>query len=61
VNINKEPRRQRRNLLSRRAFAAIEQVYDLAQTEALAEENEMRTVMYETLAHLTGVNGPPQA
>ncbi len=52
----KEPRRQRRNRISEKAGAAFEEVYELAQTEALAAENRTRAAMYMVLARLAEVN-----
>ena len=51
-----EPRQDRRNRVSKKVEAAIEEVYELAQTEALAEENQTRAVFYGVLAHLAQVN-----
>jgi hypothetical protein len=53
----KEPRQLRRNEISQKAAAAFDQVYDLAQAETLAEQNQARGVMYEVLARLAEVNG----
>ena len=52
----KEERRRRRNLISQKAIAALEEVYDLAQTEALASQNRERAAMYMLLARLAEVN-----
>ena len=52
----KEPRRQRRNRISEKATAAFDEVYDLAQTEALASKNRTRAAMYMALARLAEVN-----
>jgi hypothetical protein len=52
----KEPRQQRRNRISEKAAAAFDEVYDLAQTEALAAENRARATMYMVLARLAEVN-----
>ena len=57
VNVHtKDPRRERRNELSDKVHTATNQVFDLAQTEALAEENQMRAVMYGILAQLATVD-----
>jgi hypothetical protein len=53
----KEPRQLRRNEISQKATAAFDQVYELAQSETLAEKNQARGAMYETLARLAEVNG----
>jgi hypothetical protein len=53
----KAPRQLSRNEISQKTTAAFDQVYDLAQTEILAEENQARGAMYETLAKLAEVNG----
>jgi len=52
----KEARQLRRNELSEKAMAAFDQVYELAQSEALAEKNRTRAMFYEILAHLAEVN-----
>jgi hypothetical protein len=52
----KEARRERRNELSEKVHLATNQVFDLAQTEALAEENQMRAVMYGVLSQLAGID-----
>ena len=52
----KEARQQRRNELSQKAKAAFDEIYDLAQTEALAAENQKRATMYMILARLAEVN-----
>jgi hypothetical protein len=52
----KEPRPLIRNELSEKVKAAFDEVYEIAQTEALAEANEARAGMYELLAHLAQVN-----
>lgn len=49
-------RQDRRNDLSEKTNAATSQVYELAQSEKLAEENQLRGSMYAILAHLTTVN-----
>jgi hypothetical protein len=51
-----EARRRRRNQISQKAMAAFEEVYDLAQTEALASQNQARAAMYLILARLAEVN-----
>ena len=51
-----EPRQQRRNRISEKAQAAFDEVYDLAQTETLAAENQKRATMYMVLARLAEVN-----
>jgi len=51
-----EMRQSRRNRTSRKVEAAIEEVYELAQSEALAEENQARAVFYAVLAHLALVS-----
>jgi cobyrinic acid a,c-diamide synthase len=57
VNVHgKEARQERRNELSQKIHAATNQVFDLAQTEALAEESKMRGEMYSILAHLASVD-----
>ena len=57
VNVHaKEARQERRNELSQKVHTATNQVFDLAQTEALAEENQMRAVMYGILAQLATVD-----
>jgi len=52
----KEPRQERRNRISEKAAAAFEEIYDLAQAEALAAENRTRAMMYMVLARLAEVN-----
>ncbi len=52
----KEPRKQRRNRISEKAAAAFEEVYELAQTEAVATANRTRAAMYMALARLAEVN-----
>src|SRR5208282_6869102 len=52
----KEPRKQRRNRISEKAAAAFEEVYELAQTEAVAAANQERASMYMILARLAEVN-----
>jgi hypothetical protein len=52
----KEVRQRRRNELSAKTIEAFDQVYEIAQTEALATENQLRTAAYEVLAHLAEVN-----
>ena len=49
-------RQERRNDLSEKTNAATSQVYELAQSEKLAEENQLRGTMYAILAHLATVN-----
>ena len=57
VNVHtKEARQERRNELSQKIHTATNQVFDLAQTEALAEENQMRALMYGILAQLASVD-----
>jgi len=57
VNVHeKEPRQHRRNQISQKAAAAFDEVYDLAQAEALAAENQTRAEMYMVLARLAEVN-----
>lgn len=51
-----EPRQRRRNRVCQKVEAAIDEVYELAQSEALAEENQARAVFYAVLAHLAQVN-----
>ena len=51
-----ESRQNRRNRVSQAVEAAIEEVYELAQSEALAEENHARAVFYGLFAHLAQVN-----
>jgi hypothetical protein len=52
----KETRQRRRNELGVKAIEAFDKVYEIAQTEALAEANQVRTAAYEVLAHLAEVN-----
>ena len=52
----KEPRHERRNRISEKTSAAFDEVYDLAQTEALASQNRTRAIMYMVLARLAEVN-----
>jgi hypothetical protein len=52
----KEARQQRRNRISEKAEAAFDKVYDLAQTEAIAAQNQKRAAMYMVLARLAEVN-----
>lgn len=52
----KEPRHRRRNRISEKTSAAFDEVYDLAQTEALASNNKTRATMYMVLARLAEVN-----
>jgi len=52
----KEPRQQRRNRISDKSSAAFDEVYDLAQTEAVASNNKTRAMMYMVLARLAEVN-----
>jgi regulator of RNase E activity RraB len=52
----RETRQRRRNELSAKALEAFDQVYEIAQTEALAEANELRIAAFEVLAHLAEVN-----
>lgn len=51
-----ETRQRRRNELSAKALEAFDQVYEIAQTEALAEANQLRIAAFEVLAHLAEVN-----
>jgi hypothetical protein len=51
-----ESRQNRRNRVSQKVEAAIEEVYELAQSEALAEENQTRAVFYGVFAQLAQVN-----
>ena len=53
---SKETRQERRNELSEKVHAATNQVFDLAQSEALAEENQMRASAYGVLAQLASVD-----
>jgi hypothetical protein len=39
-----------------KAIEAFDKVYEIAQTEALAEANQVRTAAYEVLAYLAEVN-----
>ena len=52
----KEARQERRNELSQKAHTATNQVFDIAQSEALAQENQVRAEMYRVLAHLATVD-----
>ena len=52
----KEFRRERRNRISEKTVAAFDEVYDLAQMEALAKDNRTRATMYLVLARLAEVN-----
>lgn len=57
ANIHEETARQiRRNELSDKTHAAMEQVYGLAQSEKLAAENQTRAAMYTVLASLATVD-----
>ena len=49
-------RQLRRNRISQKVEAAIDEVYELAQTEALAEDNRARAVFYGLLAQLAQVD-----
>lgn len=49
-------RQERRNELSEKTNSATSQVYELAQSEKLAEESQLRASMYAVLAHLATVN-----
>ena len=51
-----EARQERRNRVSRKVEAAIDEVYELAQSEALAEENQARAVFYGVFGQLAQVN-----
>jgi hypothetical protein len=53
---SKESRRERRNELSQKVHTAMSQVFDLAQSEALAEENRMRAEMFRVLAQLASID-----
>ena len=52
----KEARRERRNELSQKAHTAMNQVFDLAQSEALAQESQVRAGLYRVLAQLAMVD-----
>jgi Spy/CpxP family protein refolding chaperone len=52
----KEGRQGRRNELSDKTNAATDQVFDLAQSEKLAAENQLRASMYAVLARLATIN-----
>ena len=52
----KEARQERRNELSQKAHTATNQVFDIAQSEALAQENQVRAELYRVLAHLATVD-----
>ena len=52
----KDARQSRRNQLSQKSSAAFDQVYELCQSESLAEKNEMRGTMYAILARLATAN-----
>ena len=52
----KEARRERRNELSQKAHTAMNQLFDLAQSEALAQENQARAATYKLLAHVAAID-----
>jgi hypothetical protein len=57
VNIHEaQARQERRNRLSQKIDAAFNQIYELSQSEQLAERNQMRAVMYGLLTHMAAVN-----
>ena len=57
VNVHrKEARQERRNELSEKAHTAMNQLFDLAQSEALAQDNQMRAAMYKLLGQLASID-----
>jgi len=49
-------RQERRNRISDKTTSAFNQIYELAQSEHLSEQNQMRAEMYAILARLATVN-----
>jgi hypothetical protein len=52
----KTPRQLRRNEFSGKTHAAFDQIYDLAQSEKLAQENQVRVGAFMTLASLATID-----
>jgi hypothetical protein len=49
-------RQQRRNRISDKCEAALNEVYELAQSQALAQQNQTRAIFYAIFAQLAHVN-----
>ena len=56
-NVHEKTQRQlRRNELSDKTHAAVDEVYELAQSEKLAKENQTRASMYAIIASLATID-----